>query len=151
MRRAASGVAILTTDGPAGRAGVTVSTLCSLSIEPPSVIACVHRDNRALDMMSRNGVFAANVLADDQEMVAKSFAGLIPELRDDRFASGRWQTLASGVPVLLGALAGFDCRIAKLFEFGTHRIIVGEVLEVTGRQGDPLLFADRSFRRLVAA
>lgn len=91
MRRTASGVAILTTDGAAGRAGITVSTLCSLSMEPPSVVACVHRDNRALETIMCNGVFAANVLADDQESVAKAFAGMIPELREDRFASGRWQ------------------------------------------------------------
>jgi flavin reductase (DIM6/NTAB) family NADH-FMN oxidoreductase RutF len=130
---------------------VTISTFCSLSLEPPSVIACVHRDSRALEKIFSNGVFVANVLADDQEVVAKTFAGLNPELREDRFASGRWQTLASGAPVLLGALASFDCRIAKPFDFGTHRIIVGEVIDVAGRGGDPLLFADRSFRRLLAA
>ena len=55
MRRTASGVAVLTTDGEAGRAGITVSTLCSLSMEPPSVIACVHRDNRALETIIKNG------------------------------------------------------------------------------------------------
>ena len=65
MRRTASGVAILTTDGSAGRAGLTVSTFCSLSMEPPSVIACVHQDNRALQILLANGVFAASVLATD--------------------------------------------------------------------------------------
>jgi flavin reductase (DIM6/NTAB) family NADH-FMN oxidoreductase RutF len=151
MRRTASGVAVLTTDGAAGRAGITVSTLCSLSMEPPSVVACVRRDNHALETILVNGVFAANVLADDQEAVAKAFAGMIPEMRDDRFASGRWQPFATGALALLGALASFDCRIASTFDFGTHRILVGEVLDVVGRPGDPLLFADRNFRRLVAA
>ena len=122
MRRTASGVAILTTEGAAGRAGVTVSTLCSLSMEPPSVVACVHRDNGALDTILANGVFAANVLAEDQEIVAKAFAGMIPEMREDRFASGRWQHLATRAPVLQGALAAFDCRIASTSDFGTHRI-----------------------------
>lgn len=151
MRRTASGVAILTTDGAAGRAGITVSTLCSLSMEPPSVVACVHRDNRALETILANGVFAANVLAEDQEIVAKTFAGMIPEMRDDRFASGRWQQLATAAPVLQGALAAFDCKTASTFEFGTHRILIGEVIEVASNTGDPLLFADRNFRRLLAA
>jgi len=151
MRRTASGVAILTTDGAAGRAGITVSTLCSLSMEPPSVVACVHRDNRALETMMANGVFVANVLADDQENVAKAFAGLIPELREDRFASGHWQQLETGAPALHGALAAFDCKTASTFDFGTHRIIVGEVVDVVGSDGNPLLFADRNFRRLLAA
>lgn len=151
MRRTASGVAILTTDGAAGRAGVTVSTFCSLSMEPPSVIACVHRDNRALEILLSNGTFVANVLAHDQEIVAKAFAGMIPEMRDDRFASGTWQSLTTGAPALQGALASFDCRVASTVDFGTHRILVGEVAEVVGGAGDPLLFVDRNFRRLVAA
>ena len=151
MRRTASGVAILTTDGAAGRAGLTVSTLCSLSMEPPSVVACVHRDNRALETILANGVFAANVLAEDQEIVAKAFAGLIPQMRDDRFASGQWHHLATSAPVLQGALAAFDCKTASTFDFGTHRILIGEVIEVASTAGDPLLFADRNFRRLLAA
>ena len=85
MRRTASGVAVLTTDGEAGRAGVTISTLCSLSMEPPSVIACVHQDSSALEALLANRVFAANALTDDQSRVAHAFAGQIPELRDDRF------------------------------------------------------------------
>lgn len=151
MRRTASGVAILTTDGVQGRAGVTVSTLCSLSMEPPSVIACVHRDNRALETILGNGVFVANVLADDQEHVAKAFAGMIPELRENRFANAEWTTVISDAPALQGALANFDCKIASTFDFGTHRILVGEVIEVVSKESDPLLFIDRNFRRLVAA
>ena len=123
MRRTASGVAVLTTDGVAGRAGVTVSTFCSLSMEPPSVIACVHRDNRALDIILTNGAFAANVLAGDQERVAKAFAGLIPELRADRFASGRWHTIATGAPALLRRAASFRLpnRIDLRFRHTSHR------------------------------
>jgi flavin reductase (DIM6/NTAB) family NADH-FMN oxidoreductase RutF len=151
MRRTASGVAILTTDGVKGRAGVTVSTLCSLSMEPPSVIACVHRDNRALETILGNGVFVANVLADDQEHVAKAFAGMIPELRENRFGNAEWMNVASDAPALRGALANFDCKVASTFDFGTHRILVGEVIDVISQESDPLLFIDRNFRRLVAA
>lgn len=150
MRRTASGVAVITTDGIAGRAGVTVSTFCSLSMEPPSVIACVHRDNHALDIILKNGAFAANVLAGHQERVAKAFAGMIAELRDDRFASGDWQTATTGAPLLTGALASFDCRTAAISDFGTHRILIGQVVDLVSSDGDPLLFADRSFHRLAA-
>ena len=151
MRRTASGVVVLTTDGEAGRAGVTVSTFCSLSMEPPSVVACVHRDNRALETLLKNEVFVANVLADNQEFIAKAFAGLIPELSEDRFASGEWQDLATGAPALRNALAAFDCKVASIFEFGTHRILVGEVFEISDCNGDPLVFADRNFRKLESA
>jgi flavin reductase (DIM6/NTAB) family NADH-FMN oxidoreductase RutF len=150
MRLAASGVAVLTTDGEAGRAGVTVSTLSSLSMEPPSVIACVHRDNRTLEIILQNGSFAANILAADQERVALAFAGRIPELRDDRFASGKWQQGTTGAPVLSRALASLDCRTAATHDFGTHRILIGEVVDIVGHAIDPLLFSGGTFRRLAA-
>jgi flavin reductase/cob(II)yrinic acid a,c-diamide reductase len=151
MRTTASGVAVVTTDGEAGRAGVTVSSLCSLSMEPPSVVFSVHRDNRGLALLLANGVFVANVLSDAQERVANSFAGLIPELRDNRFLAGEWSELLTGAPALDGALCNFDCRVASLFDFGSHRIVTGEVLSVRKQAARPLLFCDRTFRRLAAA
>jgi flavin reductase (DIM6/NTAB) family NADH-FMN oxidoreductase RutF len=111
----------------------------------------VHRDNRALEILLGNGSFVANVLGDDQEHVAKTFAGLVPELRDDRFACGTWRRLTTGAPALAGALANFDCRIASTHDYGTHRILIGEVVDLAGGAGDPLLFVDRTFRRLAAA
>jgi flavin reductase (DIM6/NTAB) family NADH-FMN oxidoreductase RutF len=151
MRMTASGVAVVTTDGEAGRAGVTVSSLCSLSMEPPSVVFSVHRDNRGLAQLLANGVFVANVLSDGQEQVANSFAGLIPELRDNRFLAGDWSKLLSGAPALDGALCNFDCRVACVFNFGSHRIVTGEVLKVRKQTALPLIFSDRAFRRLAAA
>jgi flavin reductase/cob(II)yrinic acid a,c-diamide reductase len=150
MRMTASGVAVVTTDGEAGRAGVTVSSLCSLSMEPPSVVFSVHRDNRGLEKLLANGVFVANVLSDAQERVASSFAGLIPELRDNRFLAGDWSELLTGAPALDGALCNFDCRVASVFDFGSHRIVAGEVLNVRNQAAQPLIFSDRTFRRLAA-
>ncbi len=150
MRLTASGVAVVTTDGEAGRGGVTVSSLCSLSMAPPSVAFSVHRDNRGLEKLLANGVFVANVLTDAQERVASSFAGLIPEWRDNRFLAGDWSELLTGAPALDGALCNFDCRVASVFDFGSHRIVAGEVLRVRNRAALPLIFSDRSFRRLAA-
>ncbi|EWY37824.1 flavin reductase [Skermanella stibiiresistens SB22] len=150
MRLTASGVAVVTTDGAQGRAGLTVSTLCSLSMEPPSVVLCVHNRSKALETLLANGVFCANVLRQDQTRVADSFAGAIPELRDDRFAAGSWSLLETGAPVLDGALCGFDCRVAKVFDFGSHRIIAGEVLALATAPSEPLVFSNRAYRRLDA-
>lgn len=152
MCRAATSVAVLTTDGGGGRAGVTVSTLCSLSLEPPSVIACVHKESQAMAAMLANGVFAANVLADDQRHIAEIFAGKVEAYRDDRFACAEWSVLGSGCLALKGALSTFDCRTASTFEFGSHAILVGEVAEVVIRKAraTPLIYADRGFRKLEA-
>jgi flavin reductase (DIM6/NTAB) family NADH-FMN oxidoreductase RutF len=149
MRGTASGVAVLATDGSAGRAGVTVSTLCSLSLQPPSVIACVHRDSRALGRIMSNKAFVANVLAEDQKDIAEIFAE--PNLGFDiRFALGEWHTLATGAPALDGAIASFDCRLATTFDFGSHRILIGEVVEVAARRTNPLVYSGRMFQRIRA-
>jgi flavin reductase (DIM6/NTAB) family NADH-FMN oxidoreductase RutF len=147
MRHVASSVTVLTTDGTDGRAGLTVSSLCSLSMEPPSVLVCVHRESRALPVLLGNGRFVANVLSVGQNAVADGFAGLVPELREDRFASGRWSPLHD-MPALEGAVCNFACAVADVFDFGSHRIIAGRVVGVHATRGEPLLYADRAYRQL---
>jgi flavin reductase (DIM6/NTAB) family NADH-FMN oxidoreductase RutF len=149
MRQTASGVTVIATDGRAGREGVTVSTFCSLSLEPPSVIACISRTSRCLPVLMENGAFVANVLAEDQSDVASAFAGHIDVPRQARFESGRWSTLVTGSPVLERAVASFDCRLATSFDFGSHRIVIGVIADVVQRpEARPLLFSDRRFRRM---
>jgi flavin reductase (DIM6/NTAB) family NADH-FMN oxidoreductase RutF len=151
MQRTASGVTVVATDGPFGRAGVTVSSLCSLSLAPPSVLVCVHRNSPALNVLAGNGVFAANVLTAGQSRVADVFAGLVAEMREDRFAAGAWRQLVTGAPVLAGALCSFDCRVAATFDFGSHRILAGEVFAVATEAGEPLIYSGRAYRSLQAA
>ena len=150
MRRTASGIAVLATDGPAGLAGVTISTLCSLSLEPPSVIACVHRNSRAVAAVLKNGVFSANILGEGQADVAAAFAGLDPAFQDNRFAAGIWD-VADGLPRLTGAVASFACRLADTHRFGSHVILIGEIYAVTASDAPPLIYSDRAFRTLSAA
>lgn len=148
MRRTASAVGVLATDGPAGRVGITVSSLSSLSFEPASVICCVHRQSRALAILLENGVFTANFLSAGQSIVADVFAGLVPEYREKRFDVGAWEPIATGAPALIDSLCSFDCNVAKTFEFGTHTIIAGEVLALQSGSDHPLIFSNRSYHRL---
>lgn len=150
MRLTASGVTVVTTAGPAGQAGLTVSSLSSLSMSPPSVVICVHKDSQAIDTLLQNGVFAANVLGQGQEHIANTFAGLIPELRDNRFAVTAWSTLVSDAPILLEALCAFDCKVAQTFTFGTHIIVIGEITALTTSDCAPLVFSDRKYMKLSA-
>lgn len=148
MSRTASGVAVLTTDGSGGRAGVTVSTLCSLSLEPPSIIACVHKKSQTLEAIFANGCFVANVLSDNQTGIAEVFSSQGANVNDDRFAQVLWGQSESGNPVIEGALAVFDCKLAAHFEFGSHKIIVGEVREVFASDRKPLIYSGRMFGKL---
>lgn len=154
MRNMASSVAVIATDGPAGRAGLTVSSLSSLSMEPPSVVFCVHGASTALPALLENRVFTANVLAHGQHGVSDAFAGQVPAFRANKFASAEWDVLLTGAPALRGALMTFDCRLAATFDFGTHRIIAGEVVGIASAAGiaaEPLIYANRAYRRLHVA
>lgn len=153
MARAATFVAVATTDGEAGRFGVTISSLTSVSAdgEHPSLLGCIHHLSPAAAAILRNRAFAANLLAEDQQAVADRFAGReAPGDHAARFASTGWNTGPLGQPRLQGATASFECRLATALLWETHYIIVGRVISVA-LSDDPtaLLYGQRAYRRAV--
>jgi flavin reductase (DIM6/NTAB) family NADH-FMN oxidoreductase RutF len=147
MSRAANGVNVVCTDGLAGREGVTVSSACSVTAEPPSLLACIHHQSGAATAIEHNGVFCLNVLAVGQQRVSEAFAGRLDAL-EDRFAVARWRTLATGSPVLEDAVAAFDCRVDHMLTEGTHRIFIARVVAAWEGQGVPLVYSRRSYAGL---
>lgn len=145
MRRTAAGVAIVTTLRDGIPAGVTVSSFGSLSADPPSVLVALNGESRTLDAILGSRIFAANVLADDHSELARAFSGAVPSER--RFGYGTWGVLETGAPVLEGALATFDCRLATTFEFGTHHILVGEVVAIRAGEAKPLVYHAQTYGR----
>ena len=148
MRLAATAVSVITTDGAAGRYGVTVSSFCTATADPPQMIACLYANSPTPPALKANGVFCVNVLGRQQQHVADSFAGRIAQWRDDRFACDRWTRLSTGAPVLEGALVALDCRLAQALELSTHIAFVGEVVALASAGGTPLLYADQGYQRL---
>lgn len=152
MSRAATFVAVATTDGPGGRAGVTVSSLTSVSADgdQPSLLVCIHHLSPAASAILANRTFCANLLAEDQQTIANLFAGRDGSDRADRFAKAAWQPGALGQPLLTGATASFECRLATALLWETHHILVGRVSEVRLSAGAPaLLYGQRAYRRAV--
>lgn len=147
MRLTASGVAVITTDGPHGPAGMTVSTFQSFSMDPPSVMVCINTGSRNLSMIEGNGVFAANVLASSQQHVARVFSAASAEERVAYF-EGRSHALVTGAPLLNGALCSFDCRVADVCAFASHRIVIGAVQAVETVDAAPLIYSGRAYHRL---
>lgn len=146
MRYTAASVAVVTTDGDAGRAGVTVSALCSLSADPPSVLVCVHQASPVLPTILANGRLCVNLLTPEQTHVADSFAGRIARWRSDRFSCAEWDEIPDGSPALRGARARLHCNVAQQWPFGSHRILVGLVHTVDSTAAAGLLYADRAYR-----
>jgi flavin reductase len=130
MSRVAGAVHIVTTDGPGGPAGLTVTAFAAVCDEPPIVLVCVNRDSHSAPRLIANGVFCVNTLAPADQPLADIFAGRTGRHLQDRFIEGDWGTLASGAPVLAGAAVVFDCRVTELRDIATHHVVFGEVLHV---------------------
>jgi flavin reductase len=146
MSRAAFCVNVVTTDGPAGRAGVTVSAMSSVSADgnSPTVLVCIHHQSRTAAAIVENGVFCINILRDDQSDIADRFGGR--EFGDaDKFAHGRWVGGDTRAPRLADAVVAFDCRVLSAERVGTHHIFIGAVNSVTMGFGTALIYADRAY------
>jgi flavin reductase (DIM6/NTAB) family NADH-FMN oxidoreductase RutF len=132
MSYAASTVNVVTTDGPAGRAGVTVSSMASVSADTPmpSLLVCVHHLSPAAAAINENGVFCVNVLREDQSHISECFAGRIKTVDGDKFSCAHWTRQITAAPRVVDPLAAFDCRLAQAIRIGTHYPFVGEVMGI---------------------
>jgi flavin reductase len=145
MAKLATSVSIVTTDGPSGRRGLTVSAVASVSIddEGPVLLVCVNDRSGAGAAIAGNGAFCVNMLASSQAALAERFAR-----RDvmDRFAGLAFTASAHGAPRLDDAYVAFDCTVLQESAIGTHRIFYGRVVAITHGGGEgPLVYAHRSF------
>jgi flavin reductase (DIM6/NTAB) family NADH-FMN oxidoreductase RutF len=146
MSRLAGAVNVVTTDGPAGRRGVTVTAAVSVSDNPPTLFVCLNRNRAENRWFEENGCFALNTLCFGQEPLARAFAGEGHLPMADRFALGVWAPLVTGAPLLKGARASLDCIIKDVQSVHTHYVITGEVVGRGELQhGDALVYLDRNY------
>jgi flavin reductase (DIM6/NTAB) family NADH-FMN oxidoreductase RutF len=148
MSHTASTVNIVTTDGPEGRAGVTVSAMSSVSADTPapSLLVCVHQMSSACPAILKNGVFCVNVLRDDQSHISDTFAGRIKAADGDKFSCADWVTQRTGAPRVIDPLVAFDCRLTHSELIGTHYVMFGAVEEIfIAQKGLPLIYANRAY------
>ena len=150
MRHFAIGVSIITARHGESRAGLTATAVCSVTADPPRLVVFVNKNVVANDVVLNSGALCVNVLAGDQEDVAKAFAGMIDGVHGDaRFEHGQWGPLVTGAPALEGTLANFDCRVVKVFDESTHHAFLCEVLATRERNdGEALIYLNGGFRRI---
>ncbi len=147
MGRIFSLVAIITTDGPAGRYAITVNSATSASADPPIVLACINRRSPLYDAIIANGVYCLNVLAHGQEHLSDCFAGRPRDGAPFDFTAAQWSAASTGAPILTGAVASFDCALLEQHDIGTHTAFFGRVLEVREAGVVPLIYGSRLYTR----
>jgi flavin reductase len=146
MARFPAGVAVVTVDVNGQRAGLTVASLVSLSLDPALVGVAIRRDAALHELMRDAGTFAVSLLAADQEHLAQHFARGVPPI-------ALWQNVqvrnAEGPPELDRAVGWLRCRTAAEHETGDHTFFVGEVEELeAGPVQSPLVFHNQRYRAL---
>jgi flavin reductase (DIM6/NTAB) family NADH-FMN oxidoreductase RutF len=130
MRHLAGGVSVITVGRGKDIAGMTVTSVSSLSVDPPSLVISINRASSSWPLLKRHGFFGVNILTADQLDVAERFTGKDGLKGAERFAGAEWTTGASGVPLLVGALAAIDCEAEDIIERHSHAVVIGRVLDL---------------------
>jgi flavin reductase (DIM6/NTAB) family NADH-FMN oxidoreductase RutF len=130
MRHLTGGVSVITAGRGRDISGMTVTSVSSLSVDPPALIVSINREASSWPLVKRYGFFGVNILTSDQIDIAERFTGKGGLRGADRFAGARWMTRASGVPLLVGSLAAVDCEVEDIVERHSHAIVIGRVLDV---------------------
>jgi flavin reductase (DIM6/NTAB) family NADH-FMN oxidoreductase RutF len=142
----ATPVWLVTTDGPAGRHGLTVSAVSSVSAEPPMLLTCINRQSPVANAVCRNRLLAVSLLGESQAELAELFAGRHPtRTREDGLHADLWETGLTGAPLLRHAVAAFDCRLEAAHDAGSHRILIGAILQAGSALAEPLLYHRRRY------
>ncbi len=139
MRHLAGGVAVITVGHGQDVTGMTITSVSSLSVDPPSLIVSVNRESSSWPLLKRHGFFGVNFLGADQLDIAERFSGKGGVKGADRYAGAQWTTSVSGVPLLVGALSAIDCEVEEIVERGSHAIVIGRVLDVRHANPRPAL------------
>lgn len=145
MAGAVTGVTVLTTDGAAGRFGLTVSATASVSADPPMLLACVNSRSPAAAAIRRNGAFGISLLGAGQSWIADIFAGRSSPDRNYDFDCADWRAAASGAPLLKDAVASFDCELVSAQEAGSHIVFIGRVASVSSTPAPALAHSRRAY------
>lgn len=141
-----TGVTVVTASGPDGPAGATANAVCSLSIEPMLMLACLDRGSRTLLAVQAANHFGISVLHAGQERIARAFATKAPVA--DKWADVGWSE-REGIPAIDDALAWVACELRDVIAGGDHVIVTGEVRDLAAAdEGDPLVFSGGEYRPL---
>ena len=140
MRFWPHGVSVLAVDNDGDRMGVTVSSLVSLSLEPPMILVSLDLRSDLLKIIQETGRFGVNVLAVGQQPLATAFA----RKGADKFAGVAWY-MDHDAPRLAGKGQWLVCATEQLVTAGDHVIVIGLVEHADTHSFEPLLYRQRSF------
>jgi flavin reductase len=144
MRRLAASVNVITSTDNGAMNGMTATAVCSVSNDPPSLLAIVNKSNRTHQPLSRSGVFAVNVLSSGQQRLANHFAAKI----ENPFFDIAYKIGTTGCPIICEADAVAECQVERVVDFYTHTIFIGRIVKCEIANKSPLIYHNGHFCRL---
>lgn len=146
MRFVPHNVGVLAVDHEGNRMAVTISSLVSLSLDPPLIGISIGKQASLYELLRRAGRFSVSLLGDGQEELALRFAAGRPPIvhwdgvatREGRFA-----------PLIEGALGWIEATTIAEHDAGDHTLFVASVDSVErGPAKSALMYRDRSYHAL---
>jgi len=147
----ATGVTVITVDHDGEVHGMTANAFTSVSLDPLLVLVCVDHRARTHAHLHAKKRFGVNVLAEDQRAISEYYA--LPSATHqhaEQEAGARFDRTTHGTPVLHGALAYLECCLQSTQDAGDHTIFIAKVEDVVVREGNPLLYFRRNYRKIGA-
>lgn len=145
-----AGVALITATVDGEPAGITVSSVASLSLDPLSISFSLMKRTGSAERILRSRSQLVHFLSDAQSSIATSFA----QSSADRFSEDQgWQLAKTGEPLLADARAVLRVHILDAARAGESTLIAAEVTDVL-KAPDPahpeddipaLIFKDRRY------
>jgi len=149
LSRLAGAVTIVAAGDGNRRMGLTATSVCSLSAEPPRVLACINLKGQTFATTSETRCVSISILSTEQMTVAMRFAGILGDEGSDPFETGDWKTGKTGAPVLKDAIASLDCTVDEMLVLQTHAVIICKIkhIEIGDTSLSPLLYLSGAFGR----
>ncbi|HVA76263.1 MAG TPA: flavin reductase family protein [Candidatus Binataceae bacterium] len=145
MGHFATGVTVITSIRVSGEMhGLTANAFSSVSLVPPLLLICVDKKAESYPCFEESKVFTVNILAADQESLSRKFA----VSGGNKFEGVSYRVGANGVPILDGAIAYLECKLAGTMDAGDHTVYLGEIEQAETHEAKPLLFFRGGYREL---
>ncbi|MBB2205402.1 flavin reductase family protein [Gluconacetobacter takamatsuzukensis] len=144
MRRLAAGVSIITCGHQGNRFGMTITSMISVSFDPPSILVSLNKKSSVLQPILAESPFCVNILSASHRDVSHAFSGATPGA--DRFATGTWAIDAQGTPYLVDAEANIFCTLHDVLDGFTHQVLIGRVARSRhGHAVNPLVYCNGAY------
>jgi flavin reductase (DIM6/NTAB) family NADH-FMN oxidoreductase RutF len=145
MRFYPQGVSILSVDHDGEQMGVTISSLVSISLEPPLVGVSIGKQASLYELLRGAGSFGISLLGAEHGAIAQRFASGFPPLVHWDGVETRLGP-AGVAPLLADARGWLEARIRDAHDAGDHTFYVADVLSVEhGPAQGGLVYLDRTF------